>query len=375
MTSTLPAPAGPLAAYRALRAAGKLDPDPDQLLAAEKLQALANALSRYRRRGNGGGWKRHLGLASRHEAVPMGLYLCGPAGRGKSMLMDLFFAHAGVAQKRRVHFHEFMLELHERIHRLRLTSEGDSIAPLARALAEETALLCFDEFHVTDIADAMILGRLFQALLSSGVVVVATSNFAPDELYRDGLKRELFLPFIALIKERLDVLHLGTGVDWRRRKLKGMRTYLTPLGPEAGEALDAAFATLTDDAAAGPDQLIVQGRRLTLARAASGVLKSDFAELCQAALGPADYLALAQHFRAVVLDGIPRLGPERRNEARRFITLIDELYEHRVHLVCAAEAEPDQLCPEGPAAELFRRAASRLIEMQTAEYLALEHLT
>ncbi|MFI4986373.1 MAG: cell division protein ZapE [Alphaproteobacteria bacterium] len=366
---------GPLAAYRALQQAGKLNPDPAQLLAAEKLQSLAHALAGYRPARNGQGWKARLGLANRSAAAPQGLYLCGDAGRGKSMLMDLFFAHAAIPRKRRVHFHAFMLEVHGRIHRLNQTGKGESIPVVAAALAEEAWLLCFDEFHVTDIADAMILGRLFQALLAAGVVVVATSNFAPDELYRNGLKRELFLPFIAVIKEKLDVLHLAGGVDWRRQRLIGMATYLTPLGPAARAALDAAFAALTDGAEAGPDSLIVQGRSLTLARAANGILYTSFAELCQAPLGPADYLAIAQHFRTVVLDGIPRLGPARRDEARRFVTLIDELYEHRVHLVCAAAAGPDQLCPAGDAAELFRRAASRLIEMQTTEYMELEHLT
>ncbi|HUI18421.1 MAG TPA: cell division protein ZapE [Alphaproteobacteria bacterium] len=372
----LPAsPRGPLSAYRDLRAAGKLNPDPAQLLAAEKLQGLANALQRYRPARNGNGWKRHLGLGARHDAAPQGLYLCGDAGRGKSMLMDLFFAHASVPRKRRVHFHAFMVEVHERIHRFRRGAKGDPIAPLAEELAEEAWLLCFDEFQVTDIADAMILGRLFQALFAAGVVIVATSNFAPDELYEDGLQRELFLPFIALIKEKLDVLHLEGGVDWRRQRLRGMRTYLTPLGAEASAALRAAFAALTDGAAGAPDQLIVQGRRLTFRHAAMGVLDTTFAELCQAPLGPADYLALAQHYRAVVLDGIPRLGPERRNEGRRLVTLIDELYEHRVQLIASAEVEPDQICPEGEVAALFRRTASRLIEMQTAEYLALAHLT
>jgi cell division protein ZapE len=366
---------GLLSAYRALREAGQLNPDPAQLLAAEKLQALANALQRYRPAGNGNGWKARLGRLSRNDATPQGLYLCGDAGRGKSMLMDLFFAHAATPRKRRVHFHAFMLEVHERIHRFRQTSKGATIAPLAHALAEEAWLLCFDEFHVTDIADAMILGRLFEALFAAGVVIVATSNFAPDELYKRGLKRELFLPFIALIKEKLDVLHLAGGVDWRRQRLRGMRTYLTPLGAAASDALSRSFKVLSDGAEAGPDSLIVQGRTLTLARAANGVLHASFAELCEAPLGPADYLALAQHYRAVVLDGIPRLGPARRNEARRLVTLIDELYEHRVHLVCAADAEPDRICPVGDVAELFRRAASRLIEMQTAEYIDLEHLT
>jgi len=371
-TASLP---GVLGAYRALREAGQLNPDPAQLLAAEKLQALANALKGYRPARNGNGWKARLGRLSRSDAAPQGLYLCGDAGRGKSMLMDLFFAHAAVPRKRRVHFHAFMLEVHERIHRLRQRGKGETIAPLARALAEEAWLLCFDEFHVTDIADAMILGRLFEALFAAGVVVVATSNFAPDELYRGGLKRELFLPFIALIKEKLDVLHLGGGVDWRRQRLRGMRTYLTPLGAATSAALSQSFKALSDGAEAGPETIIVQGRTLTLARAANGVLHTSFAELCEAPLGPADYLAIAQHYRAVVLDGIPRLGPERRDEARRFVTLIDELYEHRVHLVAAAAAEPDLICPMGDVAELFHRAASRLIEMQTAEYIDLEHLT
>src|SRR5208282_3131298 len=242
-------------------------------------------------------------------------------------------------------FHAFMLEVHERIHRFRQRGKGATIAPLAHALAEEAWLLCFDEFQVTDIADAMILGRLFEALFAAGVVVVATSNFAPDELYKGGLKRELFLPFLALIKEKLDVLHLAGGVDWRRQRLRGMRTYLTPLGAAASAALSQSFKALSDGAEAGPDTIIVQGRTLRLACAANGVLHASFAELCEAPLGPADYLAIAQHYRAVVLDGIPRLGPERRNEARRLVTLIDELYEHRVHLVCAADAEPDRICP------------------------------
>jgi len=366
---------GLLGAYRDLREAGQLNPDPAQLLAAEKLQALANALQRYRPVPNGNGWKARLGRLSGHAATPQGLYLCGDDGRGKAMLMHLFFAHAATPRKRRVHFHAFMLEVHERIHRLRQRGKGETIAPLAHALAEQAWLLCFDEFHVTDIADAMILGRLFEALFAAGVVVVATSNFAPDELYKGGLKRELSLPFIALIKEKLDVLHLGGGVDWRRQRLRGMRTYLTPLGAAASAALSQSFKALSDGAEAGPDTLIVQGRTLALARAANGVLHPSFAELCEAPLGPADYLAIAQHYRAVVLDGIPRLGPAQRNEARRLITLIDELYEHRVHLVSAAAAEPDLICPAGDVAELFRRAASRLIEMQTAEYIDLEHLT
>jgi cell division protein ZapE len=369
-------PLGPLAAYRALRQAGKLTADPAQALAAEKLQSLAYALAGYRPSGvDAARWKERLGLARRREHPPQGLYLFGAAGRGKSMLMDLFFAHASIAKKRRVHFHAFMLEVHERIHRWRRKAEGDPVAPLARAMAEEAWLLCLDELQVTDIADAMILGRLFQALLAAGVVVVTTSNFAPEELYRDGLQRELFLPFIALIKEKLDILHLDGGVDWRRERLHMLPTYRTPLGPEASAALAAAFAALTEGAEPRPETLHLQGRDFLVRRAAKGVAWFDFAELCQAPLGPADFLAIATHFHSIILDGVPRLTPERRNEARRLINLIDELYEHRVHLICAAEALPDALYPEGQAAELFRRTASRLIEMQSADYLAQSHLT
>ncbi|HLI10457.1 MAG TPA: cell division protein ZapE [Alphaproteobacteria bacterium] len=373
--SNEPFTGGPLAAYRALRQAGRLDPDPMQLLAAEKLQSLCHALAGYRPANNGSGWMARLGLARRHEPVPQGLYLFGAAGRGKSMLMDLFFAHAAIEQKRRVHFHAFMIEVHERIHHFRQTGEGDPIAPVARDIADQAWLLCFDEFHVTDIADAMILGRLFQAFFAAGVVIVATSNFAPDDLYKDGLQRELFLPFIALIKEKLDVLHLEGGVDWRRQRLRGMPIYHSPLGLEASAALDAAFKALADGVVPGPETLVVQGRSLVVPCAAAGVARFDFTELCERPLGPADYIALASHYRAIVLDGVPRLGPERRDAARRFVTLIDELYEHRVHLICAAAAAPDELCTAGEVAALFRRTASRLIEMQSADYLDKPHLT
>jgi cell division protein ZapE len=365
---------GVLAAYRALRAAGKLAPDPAQQLAAEKLQSLANALAGYRLSENSHGWQARFGLGRRRETPPQGLYIFGEAGRGKSMLMDLFFEHVAVERKRRVHFHAFMLEVHERRHDLDPRIPGDPIQPIAREMAQQAWLLCFDEFHVTDIADAMILGRLFQAMLELGVVVVATSNFAPDELYRNGLQRELFLPFIALIKEKLDVLQLDGGIDWRRRKLKDMRVYVTPLGPAATASLDGAFAALTEGATPKPETLVVQGRFLKVARAAGSVARFSFHELCEEPLGPADYVAIAQHFRTIVLDDIPVMGVDRRNPARRFITLIDELYEHRVKLVCSAASEPDRLCTASDVAELFKRASSRLIEMQTEEYLEQEHL-
>jgi cell division protein ZapE len=376
MMDTLAAPPpvseGPLAAYRAKRAQGLLAPDPAQLLAAEKLQSLHNALARP---GNGGhiGWRERLGLARRSEPATQGLYIFGSVGTGKSMLMDLFFATAPVAKKRRVHFNAFMLEVHESLHRWRRQASGDPIPPLARAIAAETRLLCFDEFQVEDIADAMLLGRLFEALFEDGLVVVATSNYAPDDLYKDGLQRENFLPFIALIKERLDILELDSGKDYRRRLIQGLDLYHTPLGPAATAALDEAFARLTDSAPPAPLTLSFQGRQLVVAKAAKGVACFRFAELCSEALGPADFLAIARRFHTVILDGVPRLSGEQRNEARRFITLIDELYEHRCKLVIAADDVPDRLYPEGDGAFDFRRAASRLMEMQSPGYLALEH--
>ena len=370
--TTLDSRDGPLAAYRARRAAGLLEPDSAQLFAAEKLQSLHNALGRP---GNGGrgGWRERLGLARRAEPAMQGLYIFGSVGTGKSMLMDMFFAGAPVARKRRVHFNAFMLEVHQSLHRWRREASGDPIPPLARAIAEEVRLLCFDEFQVKDIADAMLLGRLFEALFEEGLVVVATSNYAPDDLYKDGLQRENFLPFIALIKERLDILELDGGEDYRRRRIQGLDVYHTPLGGQATAALDAAFARLTDSALPVPTVLALQGRRLELARTAKGVAYAGFDELCRAPLGPADFLAIARHFHTLILDGVPRLSADQRNEARRFIMLIDELYEHRCHLVIAADDLPDRLCPEGDGAFDFRRAASRLIEMQSPEYLAEEH--
>jgi cell division protein ZapE len=376
MMDTLAAPPpvteGPLAAYRAKRAQGLLAADPAQLLAAEKLQSLHNALARP---GNGGriGWRERLGLARRSEPATQGLYIFGGVGTGKSMLMDLFFAAAPVAKKRRVHFNAFMLEVHESLHLWRRQASGDPIPPLARAIAEETRLLCFDEFQVEDIADAMLLGRLFEALFEDGLVVVATSNYAPDDLYKDGLQRENFLPFIAFIKERLDILELDSGKDYRRRLIQGLDIYHTPLGPAATAALNEAFARLTDSTPPAPLTLSFQGRELVVAKAAKGVASFSFAELCSQALGPADFLAIARRFHTVILDGVPRLAGEQRNEARRFITLIDELYEHRCKLVIAADDVPDRLYPEGDGAFDFRRAASRLMEMQSPEYLAPEH--
>jgi cell division protein ZapE len=381
---TDPAKRGPLPAYRAKVAAGELAPDPAQRLAAERLQALWVRLRNYDpppRPANGGGL---LGRLLHRKATdeggedrPHGLYLVGEVGRGKSMLMDLFFATADVPRKQRIHFHRFMQNVHIRFHAFKRAhpESDDPIPPLADRIAAETALLCFDEFQVNDIADAMILGRLFQALFERGVVVVATSNTAPDDLFKGQPGRDAFLPFIALIKQKLDVLMMDAGRDFRRARLRGMRTWHVPADARARRALDAAFAELTGNAEPQPTTLTVMGRKLAVPLAAEGVARFDFATLCGTALGPGDYLALATHFHALILDAIPRLSPANFDEARRFITLVDTLYDHRVKLVASAAAMPDQLYRRGENATMFERTASRLDEMQSQEWLALPHLT
>jgi cell division protein ZapE len=363
--------------YRARRRAGQLEADPVQQLAAEKLQSLHHALLHYQPASGRAGWRERLGLARQREEPPQGLYIFGGVGRGKSMLMDLFFASAPVEKKRRVHFHEFMLEVHDSLHRQRQehANDGDVLAPLAERIAAEAWLLCFDEFHVSNIADAMLLGRLFAALLDLGVVVVATSNTAPDDLYRGGLQRERFLPFIELLKERLDILELDGPVDYRRNRIKGMTVYHQPIDAAAEAALADAFAQLTDGAAGSATTLTVQGRPLAVPQAAKGVARFRFADLCERALGAADYIAIATHFHTVIIADIPAMTPDQRNEARRFMTLIDALYEHKTNLICAAADAPDKLYAAGDGARDFKRTASRLIEMQSMAYLARPHLT
>jgi cell division protein ZapE len=301
----------------------------------------------------------------------------GEVGRGKSMLMDLFFAAARVRRKKRIHFHRFMQDAHARIHAFRRANPAieDPIPPLADSIAAEAALLCFDEFQVNDIADAMILGRLFQALFERGVIVVATSNTRPDELFKGKPGRDAFLPFIALLKRHLDVLEMDAGRDFRRNRLRGMPTWHVPADARATRALDQAFAELTGHAEPRPETLMVTGRRLVVPAAAEGVARFDFAGLCGAALGPGDYLALATHFHTLILDRVPVLSPESYDEARRFIILVDALYEHRVKLVASADAWPDRLYRDGEGAAMFERTASRLEEMQSQAWLALPHLT
>ena len=367
---------GPLALYRARRRAGQLDADPAQELAAEKLQSLHHALVGYQPAAGRAGWRERLGFARHREEPPQGLYIFGGVGRGKSMLRDLFFTAAPLERKRRVHFHEFMLEVHDSLHRQRQerAGEGDVLAPLAERIVGESVLLCFDEFQVTNIADAMLLGRLFATLFDLGVIVVATSNVAPDDLYADGLQRERFLPVIDLLKERLDILELDGATDYRRNRIRGMTVYHQPLSAAAETALADAFARLTDGAAGALTTLSVQGRSLVVTKAAKGVACFRFAALCEQPLGAADYIAIATHFHTVIIDGIPRMAPQQRNEARRFMTLIDALYEHKTNLLCAAADSPDRLYASGDGAREFRRTASRLLEMQSAGYLSRPHL-
>jgi cell division protein ZapE len=303
----------------------------------------------------------------------------GGVGRGKSMLMDLAFQSIPYAPKRRVHFHEFMLEMHERLRAERAKEEGDPIPPLAEAIAAEARLLCFDEMVVNNPADAMILSRLFAQLLDAGVTVITTSNRPPSYLYLGGLNRELFLPFIDLIETKLAVVPLNGPFDYRLERLGGMPTWYVPNGPAATAALAEAFFRLTDypveDRARVPteDLPLAGGRTLHVPKSLKGVAVFSFKRLCGEPRGAADYLAIARRYHSVIIVGIPRMGPENRNEAARFVTLIDALYEHKVKLLAAADAEPQGLYPAGDGAFEFERTASRLIEMQSAEYLALGH--
>jgi cell division protein ZapE len=363
-----------LAAYQALVTAGELRADPEQAEAARRLDLLATELEATPKRGSIL-WRT---LGKKPEA-PRGIYLWGGVGRGKSMLMDLFFHALDIRRKRRVHFQEFMLDVHQRLGVERTKEKGDPVLPVAAAIAEETRLLAFDEMIVNNSPDAMILSRLFTELLARGVTVVTTSNRVPTDLYKDGLNREHFLPFIDLIQTRLDVLALNGPVDYRRDRLGVQETWLVPNGPEATAQLSAAFFRLTDyppeDRAHVPaEELIVQGgRTLHVPKSLKGVAVFAFKKLCGEARGAADYLAVARKFHTVILVGIPKLGPENRNEAARFVALIDALYEHKVKLLAAADAEPDRLYETGDGRFEFDRTVSRLEEMRSEEYLAEGH--
>ena len=363
--------------YRERVDAGILTNDPVQAEAAERLDDLARRLADPPK----GGW------FSKPEPV-RGLYLWGGVGRGKSMLMDLFFEDAAPKAKRRVHFHEFMAEIQDRLDTWRKMPEGerkrsqwrvkgagdDPIPPVAKQVAAEAQLLCFDEFQVTQIADAMILARLFDQLFQRGVTMVATSNRKPDDLYKDGINRPLFLPFIQHLKDRCDIFHLASDRDYRLDRLIAAPVWYAPLGPEADAALEEVWTRLTSGAHAQHVTLTVKGRKLEVSREAAGVAWFSFEELCARPLYSRDYLTIAANFHTIILRGIPKLDSDKRNEAARFVALIDALYEAKIKLVASAAAEPETLYPEGDGAFEFERTVSRLHEMRSTDYLAEERV-
>lgn len=368
-----------LAQYQALVSSGAIEADPAQADAAEAFAALEDRLSSYKP-------QRKLSLLGRlfgdkGAPPPRGLYVHGEVGRGKTMLMDLFFQQCPVQLKRRAHFHEFMAEAHEKIYAYRQNiargeiADGDVIELTANAIFDEAWLLCFDEFHVTDIADAMILGRLFSKLFELGTVVVATSNVAPDDLYKGGLNRALFLPFIAQISNSMDVLRLDARTDFRLEKLAGVKMWLVPPDDEAGAALDRAWRKMTGSAPCRPRDIAIKGRILHVPCSAHGVARFAFADICERPLAASDYLRLAHDYHTILIDRIPVMDYADRNAAKRFISLIDTLYDNAVKLMASAGADPVSLylATDGVEANEFKRTASRLIEMSSESYLALPH--
>ena len=359
-------------AYAALVAAGELKPDPEQKAAADTLDRFAACAAA----GDSGFLEKFFG---KRAAKACGVYLWGGVGRGKSMLMDLGFNTIELTPKRRTHFAPFMIEVHERLREARRSEDGDPVIAVAEAIAAETKFLAFDEMMVTNPADAMIMSRLFTALVEQGVAIVTTSNRPPQELYKDGLNRELFMPFIALIERVMAIVPLNGPIDYRLDRLQGLDTWLVPNGPEATATLSDAFFRLTDypveDRAHVPtEELDVgAGRSLHVPKSLKGVAVFSFKRLCGEARGAADYLAIARRFHTVILVGIPVMTRDMRNEASRFVTLIDALYEHRVKLLADADAEPADLYPAGDGTFEFERTVSRLEEMQSADYLGEGH--
>lgn len=362
--------------YARLVETGELQADPSQQPLVAALDRLNDEIraKRLARKSSALGW---LFAKNRQSLEPVkGLYVHGGVGIGKTMLMDLFFETVAVRRKRRAHFHAFMADVHDRIQKHRLARkngearEDDPIPPVARALADEAWVLCFDEFSVTDIADAMILSRLFSALFKNGVVLVATSNVAPDDLYRDGLNRALFEPFIGILKRNCSVVAINGVQDYRQAKLAGVPVYMTPLSPAVDAAMEKAWKAVADGEKARPDSITVKGRKVAVPSAAGKAARFDFADLCGKPLGARDYLAIAARYPTIFIDHVPVLGGARRNEAKRFILLIDTLYESGTKLFVSAEASPADLYPETTGTEAFEfaRTASRLVEMQGKDW-------
>jgi cell division protein ZapE len=365
--------------YQTLVSSGAIEPDAAQAEAAEAFAALEQRLAHHKPIRKQGLLGRL--FADKDEAPPRGLYVYGEVGRGKTMLMDMFFQQSPVEHKRRAHFHEFMAEVHERIFGLRQSiargeiADGDVIALTAAAIFDQAWLLCFDEFHVTDIADAMILGRLFSRLFELGTVVVATSNVAPDDLYKGGLNRALFLPFIGQISEHMDVLRLDARTDFRLEKLAGVKMWLVPADAAADAALGQAWVRMTGNAPCKPRDISIKGRVLHVPCSAHGVARFSFADICEQPLAASDYLRLARDYHTILIDHIPVMDYPERNAAKRFIALIDTLYDNAVKLLASAQADPVSLyvATEGNEANEFKRTSSRLIEMSSESYLALPH--
>ena len=365
--------------YQALVSSGAIEADPAQADAVAALAALDERLSDYKPRRKQNLFGRLFG--DKDEAPPRGLYVHGEVGRGKTMLMDMFFQHSPVEHKRRAHFHEFMAEVHERIYGYRQQmargeiADGDVIGLTAHAIFDQAWLLCFDEFHVTDIADAMILGRLFSKLFELGTVVVATSNVAPDDLYKGGLNRALFLPFIAQISDHMDVLRLDARTDFRLEKLVGVNMWLVPADQSAAAALDKAWGKMTGNAPCEARDIAIKGRVLRVPCSAQGVARFTFADICEQPMAASDYLRLAHDYHTILIDRIPVMDYGERNAAKRFISLIDTLYDNAVKLMASAAADPVSLylATDGNEANEFKRTSSRLIEMSSESYLALPH--